>query len=146
MTSDNSKISVDVVPIMFYSSQMHFASALRLKRDEIAATIVAHEARIDAARKDLAALDQAARLFDLEAGRDETVISSDLDRLTKSEEILGPPREVSKRQGALAADQLNPPVARTRDPERQLTEEVAHTSIPVGPERIPEEFFYLDWP
>jgi transposase len=117
------------------------ASALRRKRDEIAAMIVAHEARIDAARKDLAALDQAARLFDLEAGRDETVISSDVDRLTKSEEILGPPREVSKRQRALAADQLNPPVARTRDPERQLTEEVAHTSNPVGLERIPEEFF-----
>ena len=94
---------------------MHIASALRRKGDEIAATIAAYEARIHAARKDLAALDQAARLFDLEAGRDETVISWDLDRLTKSEEILDPPREARERQGALAADQLNPPIARTRD-------------------------------
>ena len=109
---------------------MHIASALRRKGDEIAATIVAHEARIDAARKDLAALDQAARLFDPEAGRDETVISWDLDRLTKSEEILEPPREARERQGALAADQLNPPIARTRDLERQLTETIAQTSDP----------------
>ena len=47
---------------------MQIASALRRKRDEIAATIAACEARIDAARRDLAALDQAARLFDPEAG------------------------------------------------------------------------------
>jgi hypothetical protein len=40
---------------------MHIASALRLKRDEIVATIAAYEARIDAARMDLAALGQAAR-------------------------------------------------------------------------------------
>ena len=125
---------------------MHIASALRRKRDEIAATIAAYEARIDAARKDLAALDQAARLFDIEAGRDETVISWDLDRLTKSEEILEAPREARERQGALATDQLNPPVARTRDLERQLTEQVAHTSSRAWPERIPVEFFYLDWP
>src|ERR1700722_5933187 len=51
---------------------MYIASALRRKRDEIAATIAAYEARIDAARMDLAALDQAARLFDPEAGCDET--------------------------------------------------------------------------
>ena len=94
---------------------MQIALTLRRKRDEIAATIVGYEAKIDAARRDLAALDQAARLFDLEAGRDETVISWDLDRLTKSEEILDPPREARERQGALAADQLNPPIARTRD-------------------------------
>jgi hypothetical protein len=92
----------------------------------------------------LAALDQAARLFDLEAGRDETVISWDLDRLAKSEEILEPPREARERQGALAADQLNPPIARTRDLERQLTETIAKTSNRAGPERIPVEFFYLD--
>ena len=76
------------------------ASALRRKRDEIAAMIVAHEARIDAARKDLAALDQAAQLFDLEAGRDETVISWDLDRLQKSEENLEAPRSQREARGA----------------------------------------------
>src|ERR1700677_1179605 len=57
---------------MFYSYSMHIPSALRRKRDEIAATIAAYEARIDAARMDLAALDQVARLLDPEAGRDET--------------------------------------------------------------------------
>ena len=53
---------------------MHMASALRRKRDQIAATIAAYEARIDAARMDLAALEQAARLFDPEAECDETAI------------------------------------------------------------------------
>ena len=120
---------------------MHIASALRCKRDEIAATIVAPEASIDAARKDLAALDRAARLFDLEAGQDETLISPDLDWLTKSQENLEAPRETRERQGALAADELNPPVARMRDRERQLTEKVARTSNRAGPERIPVEFF-----
>jgi hypothetical protein len=49
---------------------MGLTSALRRKRDEIAASIAVYEARIDAARMDLAALNQVARLFDPEAGRD----------------------------------------------------------------------------
>ena len=61
---------------------MQIASALRRKRDEIAATIAAYEARIDAAKRDLTALDQAARLFDPEAERDETAIPWNCDRLT----------------------------------------------------------------
>lgn len=125
---------------------MHIASALRRKRDEIAATIAACEARIDAARRDLAALDQAARLFDLEAGRDETLNSWDLDRLTKPEEPLEALGEASERRRALATGQLTPPVARTQDPERQLTENLARTSAWTGPGEVPEEFFYLDWP
>src|SRR5580692_224253 len=43
---------------------MHIVSGLRRKRDEIAATIAAYEARIAAARMDLAALERAAGLFD----------------------------------------------------------------------------------
>ncbi len=124
---------------------MHIALGLRRKRDEIAATIAAYEARIDAARRDLAALDQAARLFDPEAGHDETVIPWDLDRLRKPEELLEAPREANE-QRALATGQLTPPVPRTQDLERQLTEKVARTSTRTGPERIPVEFFYLDWP
>ena len=69
---------------------MHIASALRRKRDEIAATIAAYEARIDAARMDLAALDQAARLFDPEAGRDETVLIRELAALGKREQNSRP--------------------------------------------------------
>jgi hypothetical protein len=53
---------------------MPIASALRRKQDQIAATIAAYEARIDAARTDLAAIEQAARLFDPEAERAETAI------------------------------------------------------------------------
>jgi hypothetical protein len=121
---------------------MHIASALRRKRDEIAMTIAAYEARIDAARRDLAALDQAARLFDLDTEPDETVMSWDLDRLTKPEELLEAPHEASERQGALATGQLAPPVAKTQHPERRFMGKVTWTA----PERIPEEFFYLDWP
>jgi hypothetical protein len=123
---------------------MHIASALRRKRDEIAATIAACEARIDAARRDLAALDQAARLFDLEAGRDETGISCDRDRLTKPGGLLEAPCEASERQQTL--DTGRPPFERMQNLEPQLTDNLAHTSTWIGPEGIPEEFFYLDWP
>jgi hypothetical protein len=123
---------------------MHITSALRRKRDEIAATIAAYEARIDAARRDLAALDHAARLLD--PGRDETAIPWDLDRLTKPEELLEAPGEASGRRRAPAMGQLTPPVARIQDPERHYTGKVAHTSTWIRPEGIPEEFFYLDWP
>ena len=51
---------------------MHIPSALRRQRDEIVATIAVYEARIEAARMDLAALNQVARFFDPEVGRDET--------------------------------------------------------------------------
>lgn len=60
---------------------MHIASALRHKRDEIVATIAVYETRIDAARKDLAALDQAARLLDPEAARDAAAIHGDSEGL-----------------------------------------------------------------
>jgi hypothetical protein len=46
----------------------------------------------------LAALDRAARLFDFEVGRDETVISWDLDRLTKPEKRLEAPRDANEKQ------------------------------------------------
>jgi hypothetical protein len=125
---------------------MHIASALRRKRDEIAATIAVWEARIDAARMDLAALDQAARLFDLEAGGDETVISWDLDRLTKPGGLLEAPREANENLQALATGQLTAPVAKMQGLEHQIPENLARTSTWTGPEEVPEEFFYLDWP
>jgi hypothetical protein len=123
---------------------MHIASALRRKQDEIAATIAACEARIDAARRDLAALDQAARLFDLEAGRDEPVISRDLDRLTKPEGLLEAPREANQKQRGLATGR--PPIERMQALERERTGNLAGSSTWIGPDGIPEEFFYLDWP
>jgi hypothetical protein len=95
---------------------MHIVSALRRKRDEIAASIAACEARIVAARMDLAALDHAARLFDAEAGRDEA---------------------------ALHWEQPDEAIA---SPDRQFTAKLSPTApqAPVG--HIPGEFFYLDWP
>jgi hypothetical protein len=123
---------------------MHIASALRRKRDEIAATIAAYEARIDAARRDLAALDQAARLFDPEAGSDETVSLWERERLTKPGGLLEAPREAHENLQALAADR--PPVERMQDLEHQIPGKVARSSAWIGPGEVPEEFFYLDWP
>jgi hypothetical protein len=123
---------------------MHIASALRRKRDEIAATIAGYEARIDAARRDLAALDQAARLFDPEAGSDETVSLWDRERLTKPGGLLEAPREANENLQALATGR--PPVERVQDLEHQIPGKVARSSAWIGPGEVPEEFFYLDWP
>jgi hypothetical protein len=123
---------------------MHIASALRRKRDEIAATIAACEARIDAARRDLAALDQAARLFDLEAGRDETGVSWDRDRLVNMGGLLDASREAKEKPRGLATGR--PPVERMQALERERTGNLAGSSTWIGPDGIPEEFFYLDWP
>jgi hypothetical protein len=123
---------------------MHIASALHRKRDEIAATIAAYEARIDAARRDLAVLDQAARLFDPEAGSDETVSLWDRERLTKPGGLLEALREAHEKRQALATGR--PPVERMQDLEHQISGKVARTSAWTGPGEVPEEFFYLDWP
>jgi hypothetical protein len=123
---------------------MHIASALRRKRDEIAATIAAYEARIDAARRDLAALDQAARLFDPEVGSEETVSLWDRERLTKPGGLLEAPREANENLQALATGR--PPLERMQDLEHQIPDKVARSSAWIGPGEVPEEFFYLDWP
>jgi hypothetical protein len=123
---------------------MHIAFALRRKRDEIAATIAACEARIDAARRDLAALEQAARLFEVEVGRDETVSLWEREKLTKPGGLLEAPREANENLQALATGR--PPVERMQDLEHQIPGKVARTSAWTGPGEVPEEFFYLDWP
>ena len=123
---------------------MHIASALRRKRDEIAATIAGYEARIDAARRDLAALDQAARLFDLEAGRDEPGVSWDRDRLVNMGGLLESPREAKEKPRGLATGRS--PVERMQALERERTGNLAGSSTWTEPDGIPEEFFYLDWP
>jgi hypothetical protein len=125
---------------------MQIASALRRKRDEIAATIAAYEAKIDAARRDLTALDQAARVFDPQAERDDTAIPWNCDRLTDLEESPEPLREAYEQQRAIAPDSLIPLVARTHGAERQITGKGAQASTSTRAEAIPEEFFYLDWP
>jgi hypothetical protein len=93
---------------------MHIASALRRKRDEIAATIAAYEARTDAARMDLAALDQAARLFDPETGRDAVAIHRDFGRLGKPQEIGAAQCEARERERPSAMGELTLPCASQR--------------------------------
>jgi hypothetical protein len=133
---------------------MHIPSALRRKRDEIAASIAVYEARIEAARMDLAALEQAARLFDFVAESEATAIHLECVKPGSLQEVPAAQWEVSPSDRPFALGQLEPPVARasgsdTHDSgpfnslglrEGQLTREVA------AGERIPEEFFYLNWP
>jgi hypothetical protein len=139
---------------------MHIASALRRKRDEIVATIAAYEARIDAARMDLAALDQAARLLDPEAGRDAAAIHREFEWVGKLEETPSAECEVWETERTFAMDQLAPPGVSAKGSddrdsarfksigvrERRITGEVARTATHAAREQIPEEFLYLDWP
>jgi hypothetical protein len=105
---------------------MGLTSALRRKRDEIAASIAVYEARIDAARMDLAALNQVARLFDSEVGRDET--QREFERVRELEDTPSTECEVWESRRPLAMGQLALPA----------------THVARG--QIPEEFFYLNWP
>ena len=116
---------------------MHIASALRRKQDQIAATTPAYEARIDAARMDLAALEQAARLFDPEAecDEDETAI-----HLAMSQVAL--PLASAER----GDDQDSGPFEFTGVGERQVAGMIAHPARRAGRQQIPDEFFYLNWP
>jgi hypothetical protein len=105
---------------------MHTLSALRRKRDEIAVSIAVYEARIDAARMDLAALDQVARLLDPEAGRDDT--HREFDRVGKLEDVPPAECEVWESERPLAMGQLALPATHA------------------AREQIPEDFLYFDWP
>jgi hypothetical protein len=105
---------------------MHIPPALRRKRYEIVATIAVYEARIEAARMDLAALNQVARLFDPEVGRDET--QREFERVRELEDTPSAECEVWESQRPLAMGQLALPA----------------THVARG--QIPEEFFYLNWP
>jgi hypothetical protein len=141
---------------------MHIAFALRHKRDEIAATIAAYEARIVAVQMDLAALDQAARLFDSEAESDEPSIRRELGKHRTSQQtpaaeygVLEPERPVALRQlalpvaGARASDDEDAgPATSIGVPKVQFTEEVAYSATLEGEggKQIPAEFFYLNWP
>jgi hypothetical protein len=105
---------------------MHIPSALRRKRDEIAASIAVYEARIDAARMDLAALNQVARLFDPEAGHDE--IHREFERVGELEDTPPAECEVWESERPLAMGQLALPATHA------------------ARQQIPEDFLYLDWP
>jgi hypothetical protein len=139
---------------------MHIASALRRKRDEIVATIAVYEARIDAARMDLAALDQAARLLDPEAGHDAAAIHRKFEWVGKLEATPSAEGEVWETERTFAMDQLAPPGVSAKGSDdqesarfksigvrgRRIMDEVAHTATHAAREQIPEEFLYLNWP
>jgi hypothetical protein len=105
---------------------MHIRSALPRKRDEIVATIAVYEARIEAARMDLAALNQVARLFDPEVGRDET--QREVERVRELQHPPSTECEVWESERPVATGQLALPA----------------THLARG--QIAEEFFYLNWP
>jgi hypothetical protein len=107
---------------MFYFCPMRIPSALRRKQDEIVATIARYEARIEAARMDLAVLNQVARLFDPEIGRDEC------ERIRELEDTPSAECEVWESERPLAAG----PIGASRNPRRER----ANTG----------GIFYLNWP
>ena len=120
---------------------MRVMSGLRRKREEIEASIAACEARIEAARMDLAALDRVIGLFDPEVRRDGIAPGCERD----DGEGRPPTRhaaggEVSRQCGARnEAGRGTPEDRRGEQGERRGA--AGATSEP-----IPEEFFYLDWP
>ncbi len=139
---------------------MHIVSALRRKRDEIAATIAAYEARIDAARMDLAALERAARLFDPEDGGDkmgqhreserpEVLAGNPIPRREVWESDLPPVRRqstlpVARAEGSHAQDaglSQSIGVLEPRLPGKVLRLDLQEAGVP-----IPDEFFYLNRP
>src|SRR5271168_154237 len=99
---------------MFYFYPMHTLSALRRKRDEIAAAIAVYEAKIVDARTDLAALDQAARLFDPEAASDEPSIRRELGWHRTSQQTSAAEYEVLEQERPVPLRHLALPVARPR--------------------------------
>ena len=116
---------------------MHIVSALRPKRDEIAAMISIYEDRIGAAKSEIAALQQAARLFDPEGGGDEdTVLHRELEGVREQEERPPAQHKVWESETGTANGQLTLPLSGARD--NQHVESVG--------EQIPGEFFYFNWP
>ncbi|HEY1780236.1 MAG TPA: hypothetical protein VGG79_07350 [Roseiarcus sp.] len=136
---------------------MHIASALRRKRDEIAASIAVYEARIDAAKMELAALEQAARLFDPESGGDDTALHGEFEKARREEMIPPAQLEVwgSVRPPAMgllalpvagANGSASPDVKSIGAQKPQFTGEVGFPVTHRTGEQVPVEFFYLNWP
>jgi hypothetical protein len=80
-------------------------------------------------------LEQASRLLDPEAERDETTV-----HLAMSQ--AAPPLAMARR----ADDQDAGPFESMGVRERQVTGTVAYPDTQEARERIPDEFFYLNWP
>ena len=87
---------------------MQIEFTLRRKRDEIEAAIHAYEAKIEAARTDLAAVEATIRLFDPEARCHETAMGSE------PRKILAARPKTFGQPGRLDTRQLPLPVAKAK--------------------------------
>src|ERR1700729_4282885 len=91
----------------------HILTTLRRKRAEIEAVIAAHEAKIEAAKVDLVALDKMLRLFEPNAGRQLSAYY-ELGGLWERGEIVAVCRDALEREGPLDTLQLTATVARAK--------------------------------
>ena len=117
---------------------MCVVSGLRRKRKEIEAVMAACEARIEAARMDLAALDRVIGLFDPEARRDGNAPGCERD------DGEGRPPARRAAGGEVSRHGRAGNEAGRGEPEEEPGER--RGAAGAASEPVPEEFFYLDWP
>ena len=114
---------------------MHIASALRRKRDEITAIIAAYEARLEAARMDLAVIELAGRLFDPEAEPGPATIPLAMKPVALP---LARARRVDDQDASLCKS--------IGDWERRFLGKAPSPDMQEAAGEIPDEFLYLNWP
>ena len=87
-------------------AEPHILSTLRRKRDDIQAVIELYEAKIEAAKHDLAAVNATLRLFELSGETLQFPAYVDLGRLWKRGEIVAVCREALAAEGPLDTREL----------------------------------------
>ena len=92
----------------------HILTTLRSKRDDIQAAIEAYEAKIEAAKRDLSAVNAVLRLYELDGERREFPAYVDLGRLWKRGEISAICRQALEQEGPLDTRELAERVIRAK--------------------------------
>ncbi len=92
----------------------HILTTLRAKRDDIQAAIEAYEAKIEAAKRDLAAVNAVLRLYEMDGERREFPTYVDLGRLWKRGEISAVCRQALEQEGPLDTRDLAVRVIRAK--------------------------------
>jgi hypothetical protein len=87
---------------------------LRRKRDDIQAAIESYEAKIETAKRDLAAVNATLRLFELSGDTLQFPAYVDLGRLWKRGEIVAVCREALDKEGPLDTRELAARVLRAK--------------------------------
>jgi hypothetical protein len=95
-------------------AEPHILSTLRRKRDDIQAVIESYEAKIEAAKHDLAAVNATLRLFELSGETLQFPAYVDLGRLWKRGEIVAVCREALAAEGPLDTRELAVRVLRAK--------------------------------